>query len=377
MHTALFVSPRILAYSYGANHPFQIERVSDVLLLLNALELLPRDGSPRDYLPASRSDLERFHEASYLDCLEASDASDRGRALACGLGTSDNPVFPGLWEACLLVAGGSLASANWLLEGVARGERRRAFHPTGGLHHAHAASASGFCYVNDGVLAIRRFTDAGYRVLYVDVDAHHGDGVQEAFYSEPTVLTISVHQDGRTLYPGTGFPAESGRGEGAGYSVNFPLLPGASDEDYDFFIEKVFDPLARAFDPDIIVTEIGVDCLRDDPLTLLDWTLTGLDRFLDRVARMDRPWLALGGGGYRRWNVIRGWGLVWARLIGETLPERRPLRSGERTLPEIWPIRLWDEPPPRNICDGPMRREQREQILSVLLERVFPRIVAS
>lgn len=377
MQTALFFSPQILSYSYGPNHPFQVERVGDLLLLLNALGFLPRDGSPFDHAPARRADLEAFHDPSYLDCLETEGGSDRRLALAYGLGTSDNPIFPGLWQACLLVAGGSLAAADWLLEGIVQGESRRAFHPTGGLHHAHAALASGFCYVNDGVLAIRRMADAGRRVLYVDVDAHHGDGVQEAFESERSVLTVSVHQDGRTLYPGTGFPTEIGRGPGTGYAVNFPLLPGATDEDYDFFLAEALDPIARAYRPDLVVTEIGVDCLRDDPLTLLDWTLAGLDRFLQWTAGLGLPWLALGGGGYRRWNVIRGWGLVWARIIGETLPERRPLRFGNSPLPDIWPIRLWDEPPPRGICDAAMRREHREQILAVLRERVFPRIMGN
>lgn len=377
MQTALFVSPRTLSHSYGPNHPFQVERVGDVLLLLNSLGYLPRDGSPIDHPPARRADLEIFHDPSYLDCLEAEGGSDRRVALAYGLGTSDNPIFPGLWEACLLVAGGSLTAAAWVLDGLRNGSARRAFHPTGGLHHAHASSASGFCYVNDGVLAIRRMVGSGYRVLYVDVDAHHGDGVQEAFYSDPSVLTISIHQDGRTLYPGTGFPTEIGTGPGMGYSVNFPLLPGATDEDFDFVIAEVLDPLVRAYRPDIIVTEIGVDSLRDDPLTLLDWSLAGLDRFLDWTIGMNLPWLALGGGGYRRWNVIRGWSLVWARMIGTALPERRPLRNGDAPLPEIWPIRLWDEPPPRNICDPAMRGEHRGQILAVLRERVFPRIQGS
>jgi len=324
MCAALFHHAELLRFSYGPDHPFQIERLDDLLRVCSALDLLPRGESPVSFPIADREEIERFHDPSYLDALEmAIDLPPRER-LPWGLGTSDNPVFPGLWETCRITAGGSLAAARWIAEGLQAGVTRRAFHPAGGLHHAHRRRASGFCYVNDGVLAIQELVAAGRKVLYVDVDAHHGDGVQEAFYGSNRVLTVSIHQDGRTLFPGTGFVHEIGAGEGEGYSVNVPLWPGSGDAIYDLFVERVLEPLAGRFRPDAVVTEIGVDSLRDDPLAGLEWTLAGLDRFLLWIGRADIPWIALGGGGYKRWNVVRGWSLTWARMVVETLPELRP-----------------------------------------------------
>ena len=374
MQAAFFFSRRTLDFRYGPDHPFEVERLADVLRFCSALELLPYEGSPVEFPPCTRQELERFHVPPYVDALERAETLPIRQQFAWGLGSGDNPVFPGLWEACLLTGGGSLSAARWLIEGLTRGERRVAFHPAGGLHHAHADRASGFCYVNDGVLAIQELVAAGHKTLYVDVDAHHGDGVQEAFYDSDRVLTVSVHQDGRTLFPGTGFPNEIGRGAGTGYAVNVPLMPGADDYEYDLFREEILAPLSEGFSPDVVVTEIGVDSLRDDPLTFLDWTLAGLGRFLDWVASSGLPWLALGGGGYRRWNVIRGWSLVWARMRDAELPRTRPLSDAAGMLPESWPIQIWDEPPPRAICDPTLRRAHLDEVRSVLERLVFPRV---
>jgi acetoin utilization protein AcuC len=373
MESALFFSPAQAELSYGAGHPFQVERLADVMKMCAALGFLG-ERKPVEPAPAVRAELERFHSPAYLDALADAVALGSRERLVWGIGSEDCPVFPGLWESCLLTAGGSLGAARWILEGMRANAVRCAFHPGGGLHHAHVDRASGFCYVNDVVLAIQEITDAGHRVLYVDVDAHHGDGVQEAFYESDRVLTVSVHQDGRTLFPGTGFPNEVGRGAGTGYAVNIPLLPGATDEDYDAVRESLLEPLRARFRPDVLVTEIGVDSMRDDPLTLLDWTLSGLERFLIWAQKGGTPWLAVGGGGYRRWNVIRGWTLVWARMIGAELPDRRPEGDGPRKLPESWPVRLWDEPPPRAICDASMRRAHLEEVRATLDERVLSRM---
>ena len=282
MQAALFFSPQLLDISYGAGHPFEVDRLADVLRLCCALGLLPWEGSPVQHAEADRQQIGRFHDAAYVDALESSESLTLQELAGWGIGLGDNPFFHGLWKACRLIAGGSIAAARWLLAGYGEGTVRRAFHPGGGLHHARRDRASGFCYVNDPVLAIQEIVASDRRVCYVDVDAHHGDGVQDAFYEDDAVLTISIHQDGRTIFPGTGFPNEIGRGRGAGYSVNVPVLPGATDAEYDFFRTEILTPMVDAFHPDVLVTEIGVDSLRDDPLALLNWTLAGLDRFLDR-----------------------------------------------------------------------------------------------
>lgn len=375
MQAALFFSQQLLEISYGAGHPFEVERLADVLRLCRALDLLPWEGSPLEPAEADRSEITRFHLPAYIDALEHADSLPIRELAAYGVGFGDNPFFPGLWRSCKLIAGGSLSAAKWLIAGGPDLGSRRVFHPGGGLHHARKDRASGFCYVNDPVLAIQEIAASGARVCYVDVDAHHGDGVQEAFYELDTVLTISIHQDGRTIFPGTGFPNEIGRGRGAGYSVNVPLLPGAMDDEYDFFRTEILQPIVDAFDPDVLVTQIGVDSLRDDPLALMNWTLSGLDRFLLWADGTGLPWLALGGGGYRRWNVVRGWSLVWARMLGRTLPRDRPVGT-ETPLPASWPVHLWDEPPPREMTSDTARRTHLEQVAAVIREMVLSRLQA-
>ncbi len=374
MRAALFHHPSLLRFSYGSDHPFQIERLSDVLRVSRALGLLPGDASEHTFPPATREDLERFHSASYVDALAMALELPPRERLPWGLGTSDNPVFGGLWESCLLIAGGSLAAARWVIEGLRSGETRRAFHPAGGLHHAHSDRASGFCYVNDVVLAIQELLAADLRVMYVDVDAHHGDGVQEAFYSSNRVLTVSIHQDGRTLFPGTGFAHEIGSGEGAGYAANVPLWPGSGDPVYDLFIAEILDPLRSRFQPDVLVTEIGVDSLKGDPLTQLDWTLAGLDRFLEWAAVDRIPWIAVGGGGYKRWNVVRGWCLAWARMLGGTFPGSRPLRDADGSLPVDWPASFWAEEEDAEGTELDACLRQFGEVRSILDDLVLQRI---
>lgn len=373
MGARLFLSPSVLGFSYGPVHPFQLGRLADLMRVLGALGVLENDLGPIDYRPAPRERLERFHDSGYIDALAMCLELPPRERLPFGLGTGDNPVFPGLWEYCLLTVGGSVAAAEWIAEGVDPGETRRAFVPGGGLHHAHRARAAGFCYVNDAVLAIDELVMRGKRVLYVDVDAHHGDGVQEAFYTTDKVLTVSVHQDGRTLFPGTGFTGEIGEGAGSGYAVNVPLLPASGDYEYDVFLDLLAD-VTRRFAPDTVVTEIGVDSLRGDPLTRLNWSLNGLDRFLRSVRALDLPWLALGGGGYDRWNVIRGWGLVWTRVADLELPDRRPESDAQGRLPESWPEVFRAEREPIHDTDAHVRKRHLESVCEILQTEAFPMV---
>src|SRR6185436_7138478 len=201
----------------------------------------------------------RFHAREYVDILRAVSAGDWvPHAARYGLGPGDNPIFPGLWEAAQLVAGGSLLAARL----VADGEADRAFHFAGGLHHAMPDRASGFCYVNDAVLAILALRQRGLKVAYVDIDAHHGDGVQYAFYGDPNVLTISTHERGERLFPGTGFVNELGEGDAAGFSVNLVLEAYTDTHVYLPAFEAVVPPLLERFKPDVIVAQLGIDSHR-------------------------------------------------------------------------------------------------------------------
>ncbi len=194
----------------------------------------------------------------------------------------------------------------------------------GGWHHAHRAKASGFSYLNDAVIAINWLVARGRRVLYLDIDAHHGDGVQEAYYDTDQVLTISLHESGIYFYPGTGFEDEIGEGCGRGYSVNVPLLAHTDDAIYMKAFDEVAYPLIAAFNPDIIVTQIGADTFRTDPLTNLEITTHSYCEMLVKIKRLKIPWVALGGGGYDLMNTARAWTLAWAIMNDVELNPRLP-----------------------------------------------------
>ena len=238
----------------------------------------------------------------------------------------DNPTYPGMFEAAMLSTGATLTAARM----VADGEVSAAFNISGGLHHASARQASGFCVFNDPVVAIKYLLGRGLRVAYVDIDAHHGDGVQNAFYDEPRVLTISVHESGQYLFPGTGFAGETGAGEGVGYAVNLPLYPYTDDEIYLDAFESVVPPLVQAFNPDVLVTQLGIDSYHTDPLTHLQVTSRGFIAAVERLGGLGYPWLATGGGGYDLGAVARCWTLAYGVMCGAEWPDRIPLAAIER-----------------------------------------------
>ncbi|MFZ5768600.1 MAG: acetoin utilization protein AcuC, partial [Bacillota bacterium] len=277
-----------------------------------------------------------------------------------GLGTDDNPLFAGMHEASSLAVGASLLGA----ELIARGKLDHALNLAGGLHHAQAACASGFCVYNDAAVAIAHLRRRhGWRVAYVDIDAHHGDGVQWAFYYEPQVLTISLHETGRFLFPGTGFVNERGAGPGYGYAVNVPLEPFTEDASWQEAFLAVVPPLLRRFGPDIIVSQHGCDGHRLDPLAHLALTTESYElaaRTLHALAHelCGGRWLALGGGGYD-WRVVpRVWTLLWAEIAGLQVPPAVPTSWVERwqdRCPQPLPHTMRD-----NRADLPaiLRREQ-------------------
>lgn len=321
MKTAFVYTSRYFDYDYGESHPLKIERLRMTYDLCRAYGLfeLP-DTMLVEAVPAMEAHITRFHQPAYIKAIKEAGPGHSPELYEWGLGPGDNPVFPGVWEWSLLQSGASLQCAELVAEGTVR----IAFNIAGGLHHAHKSQASGFCYVNDPVLAILHLVDRGRRVLYLDVDAHHGDGVQWAFYHDPRVITVSFHQDGRTLFPGTGSTAETGAGEGTGYSVNIPLLPGTDDESFWHGFSRVMPRLLDVFRPDVIVAQLGVDTFRDDPLAYLELTTNGFCRVVSFLSEQAAGLVALGGGGYNVDNVARAWTLAWAIMNGVDLPEALP-----------------------------------------------------
>jgi acetoin utilization protein AcuC len=323
-----------IAYDFGSFHPLQPVRVKLAIELMRECGLLDAPGvTILDPRPATRDELIAVHDSKYVDAVETLGAAGSvvhelaDMAEGHGFAQTDNPVFHGMAEASALVAGGTLVAA----EAIMSGRAVHAFAPAGGLHHAHYSRAAGFCIYNDPAVAIAAVRERyGGRVVYIDVDAHHGDGVQEMFYRNANVLTISLHESGRYLFPGTGFVHELGDDAGYGYSVNVPLEPYTTDEPFLRAVDQVVLPLARAFKPDLIVTECGCDSHRLDPLTHLAtstriWPVLA-QTFHDLAHELcGGRWLATGGGGYDLYSVVpRAWTLLFAGMVGVDLPTHLP-----------------------------------------------------
>ncbi len=275
--------------------------------------------------PASMQDLVRVHDHDYVDAVIAASENPSAAAPDRGLGKGDTPAFLGMHAAATLVASASITAMRAVVKRLAV----RALSIAGGLHHAHRDRAAGFCVYNDPAIAIAWALDldTATRISYIDIDAHHGDGVQEAFYDDPRVLTVSIHESGRYLYPGTGSAEERGSGAGLGTAVNVPLPPYATDDCYSLVFDEVVDPVVRAFAPDLIVSQNGADALHQDPLTSLGLTLGGYRWLVDRISTLSDEvcagrLVALGGGGYA-WEtaVPRAWTMLAASLLHRAVPE--------------------------------------------------------
>lgn len=320
---AIFLStPELWQHGHGPDHPLKPERLQRTHDLLQAYGALQTENAsmvaPR---LASEGELALFHTAEYIEAVCQLSGGDRSiPAWRYGFGPGDNPVFEGMFDSERLKVGSALMGAEWLLEQ----SDAVAFSFGGGLHHAAADHASGFCVFNDAAVAIQWLLHQGQRVAYVDIDVHHGDGVQWAFYETNRVLTISLHQDGRTLFPGTGSVDEIGRGEGEGYSVNLPLPPYTGDEAYLWGFDQIVPPLLGRFQADVLVTQLGVDTHYQDPLGQLSLTTRGHEEIFRRMDRFCDRWLAFGGGGYALDVVPRSWALAFGVMSGQAFPDTLP-----------------------------------------------------
>jgi acetoin utilization protein AcuC len=359
----VFVSHEVYRRTgYRGNHPLAIARVGPVMDLCEALGWLD-PSSYRESPRASEEQLRWFHAADYVAAVQRASASGTvdGEARArYGLGTMENPLFPGLFERAATSVGGSILAAELALEG------RIAFHPAGGTHHGRRARASGFCYFNDPVFALLRFLKAGVeRILYVDLDAHHGDGVQDAFAAEPRIWTVSIHEANR--WPHSGAADDVGEGR----ACNLPVPRGFNDAELDALVDGVVLPLARRLAPQAIVLTCGADALAGDPLSGMALSNIALWRAVERLVATAPAAVVLGGGGYNPWAVARYWAGLWGRISGREIPAALPdeariilesltcdLVEQDDRLPE-WLTTLADTPRP-----GPVRAE-----IERLLER--------
>lgn len=350
--------------NFGAKHPLSVPRVPATLDLIRALGWLPADRYAESSM-ASPAEIVRFHDPAYIAALRTGEREgelDEAARARFNLGKLENPIHDSMYRRPATSAGAMLKAAELLAAAnPAPGEQAIVYSPAGGTHHGRPDRASGFCYLNDLALAMLRLRDRGVgRIFYVDFDAHHGDGVQDAFHDDDGVFTLSVHEAGR--WPFTG--AADDRAGGA--ACNLPVPRGFNDSELDFLVESVVLPLGESLRPDVVVIQCGCDALADDPLSRLELSNTALWRAVARTAALAPRVLVTGGGGYNPWSVARCWAGVWGTLNGRNAPDELPeaaravlgalswSRSAGRNPPAHWFETLADAP-----RDGPVRDEVR------------------
>jgi acetoin utilization protein AcuC len=361
----VFISSDVFrSVGYRANHPLAIPRVSTVIELCRILDWFP-DGAYVDSPRATVDDLARFHDPAYIAAVRRADAEGRVDAETRQrhrLGTAENPVFKGMLERASTACGGTIEAARRVLEGGV------AYNPAGGTHHGRPDRASGFCFFNDPVLGILALLDGGMeRVFYADLDAHHGDGVQDAFADDPRVLTVSIHEARR--WPHTGVAGDRGGGE----ARNLPVPRGFNDSELDYLMGAAVLPLAERFEPEAVFITCGADCLAGDPLAKLGLSNVAVWRAVGQLLGLTPRTVVVGGGGYNPWTVARLWTGVGGMLNGFEIPDRLPEQASallhgldcdlvdDDEIEEAWLTTLADAPRP-----GPVRPEVRALPAAVL-----------
>ena len=376
----LVYGPRSESYDFGPQHPLTPRRFGPGMSLLETLGAVP-NLAPE---PASDGELGWVHDPAYIEFVKRCGDAPAG-ARGMGIGPGDTPAFAGMHEASASVAGGSLRA----MEAILRGEVLHGFQPGGGLHHAMRARASGFCVYDDPALAIARARRDGKRVMYIDLDVHHGDGVQAIHWADPGVLTVSIHESGFSLFPGTGFADEIGGPGAEGTKVNIALDPGTGEIGWVEALEIALPPLAAAFRPQIIVSQHGADSHAFDPLAHLMVTTTAMGRLARLVDGLSHEhaggrWLATGGGGYDVYRVVpRMWAHVWLAQshmasLGELAPGWRERWAADAEHYGQTPIpSTLDDPENAGL---PYSRSQQHAdqraapIANEVLDRVLPRL---
>jgi acetoin utilization protein AcuC len=388
--SAFIYSEELSNFEYSPTHPFKPIRAKLTLDLCRRYDLIERPWirivKPQ---PLDFEALAEFHDESYLKTLQAVDSAAMAselwpdtpapqagelltldpKILEYELGTEENPIFSGVYDYSALAAGATFLGAKM----VASGEVQVAFNGVGGFHHAGRGHAEGFCYVNDVAVAITHLLKEGLRVAFVDIDAHHCNGVQDAFYADDRVLVISFHETGRDLYPWSGFENEIGEGKGRGYTVNVPLPQKTDDEAFVRAFEEIVPPLLEAYSPDMVIAELGADTHISDPLTHLSMTNFGYCQAVKKLIERTPRLLALGGGGYDIYKTTRSWTLAWAILNDlEPRDEYAGIIGGMMFGPEVEVGDLHDKTIfTTGVVKESINREV-DRVLEVIKQTVFP-----
>jgi acetoin utilization protein AcuC len=341
-------------YDFGPEHPLRPLRLKLTYDLMEKLNLLSHKRREiKEPIVASQEQIERAHDPEYVEVVKKLSANPEDRMIQpylYGLGPGDNPIFSGMYEASALVCGASIVAADsvWKNDDV-----NIAFNPAGGLHHAQKKTASGFCIFNDIAVSIHhlKHLKKDIKIAYLDIDCHHGDGVQWLFYDDPNVLTISFHESGNFLFPGTGHSNEVGEGAGKGYSINFPLLPNTSNRMFVKLFRYCIPRILETYAPDVLFTQLGVDMHYNDPLTQMGVSISAYRDIAQTLYTCSHDycqnkWIAVGGGGYLMSVVPRAWTLFLARMLDVNLENELPPEWIEQIKKEVpkeeVPYLLWD-----------------------------------
>lgn len=347
--TVFIYTPQFQQYKFSTDHPFNQLRVELTYDLLKEMKAINSQHivTPR---VASDDELALVHDKKYIHAVKMAGYGqlDLQEALNYGIGTDDTPIFSLMHEASSLLVGGTLTAVDYVMEGKAT----HAANFGGGLHHGFRGKASGFCIYNDSSVAIKYIQEKyGARVLYIDTDAHHGDGVQWTFYDEPNVCTLSIHETGRYLFPGTGNITERGAGKGYGYTFNIPLDAFTEDESWLHAYRSSVEEVAAFFKPDVILTQNGADAHYYDPLTHLSATMAiyhEIPKIAHEIAHKycNGRWIAVGGGGYDIWRVVpRAWSLIWLEMNNMAVPNELPkswIDKWQKQAPVALPTNWYD-----------------------------------
>ena len=367
----LIYSDRLSAFNYGSNHPFKPERAKFFYELLNRYSLIfEPDQEIIAPVPLDEKTLLSFHSVKYIDLLKRCNNGEFTlEMLQAGIGNDDNPVISGMFDYALEASGGTYQGAMMLLQDRAD----LVFNPHGGFHHAGRDFAEGFCFINDIAIAITVLVKQGKKIAYVDIDAHHGNGVQDAFYSDNRVLTISLHESGKSLYPWGGFEHETGIDKGKGFNVNIPLLQGSDDEVYLNAFDQTVPPLLSAYKPDILFIEIGGDIHKDDPLAHLNVTSNSYEAVLKTLKELCPRIMATGGGGYNTHKTASLWALSWATLCGlEIIDSFAGIVGGMMYGPETHIGSLTDPPLVLKGTGKEQCLDEARRVIAYIKKEIFP-----
>jgi len=358
LHSIFYYSKELAKFDFGPDHFFKPERAQKTLELCRRYGLAELEQMTiKNPIPLQKEKLLLGHSADYLDVLlRVGKGEIFQEMLSYGIGTKDNPPLRGIYD-----WSSKCAAATWggMIE-LLDNSYDVIFNPLGGFHHALYSQAEGFCYINDIVIAIKEGLNRNIRITYLDIDAHHGNGVQDVFYDDDRVQFISVHESGKYIYPYSGFVGESGEGKGKGFTINIPLPPKTDDELYLGAFYSVIKPLIKEFSPDVLVAQLGADSLVSDPLTDLMTTNNSYIEIVGELKKLCNKILATGGGGYDIYRTARCWTLAWG-ILNNTEPrdEFAGLVGGMMFGPEMEVSSLHDEP---YLVTGPEKDKIRKEV---------------